>query len=91
MTNVLSYAKINLVRFNLGLSKRDMASLLGVSRQTYYNWASGGGIKDETDILQRLQDVVRTAGEHDWSAEASTYTTSEQRKRRLLALLNQEQ
>jgi len=91
MIDDLGFAQIERVRFNLGLSKEDMSSLLGVSRQTYYNWSHGGSIKEAHRVLARLTEVANVVRDYDWSSVAATKTTSAQRKHELLALLDGEQ
>ena len=90
-TRNISYRHVNKVRFNLGLSIKHLAELLGVSRQTVHNWKRGGRIKDPDIIRARLTDIVRVSAAERWKEKGADLETSAQRKTKLLALLEEEQ
>jgi transposase len=69
--------------FNKGTSAAEVAELLGVSRQTIYNWINRYSCRDNQDLSARLSDAERSGppkiadGKIDhWIAKVIDYTPS---------------
>jgi DNA-binding XRE family transcriptional regulator len=89
MTDRVTFETLERDRFYLGLSRRDMAEILGVTRQTYYNWSKGGVIKQLHRVAARVEHVVDLAILYEIANEAPKLPNSKDRKLWLLAILNE--
>jgi DNA-binding XRE family transcriptional regulator len=87
--DLVTFEQLERERFYLGLSRRDMATILGVSRQTYHNWSKGGNIKDLHRVSARVEHVVDLAVLNNLQDHAPRLPNSTDRKHWLLALLNE--
>ena len=86
----LDFAKVEALRRHMLLTTSDMASLLGVSRMTYYGWVKGRALRRSNDesvraMLRRLLDVMTR---HSWPTPEVIASDQKQRKERLVAILN---
>jgi len=51
----LKFPNIEAERARLGLTKADLADLIGVSYRTFYNWEQSG--KFQLDAMQRMAEL----------------------------------
>lgn len=88
----IDFVKVEALRKHMLLTTSDIASLLGVSRMTYYGWVKGQSLRPANDefvrkMLRRLLAVMR---DHGWPMPEVIASTQKQRKERLVAILNAE-
>lgn len=88
----IDFGRVEALRKHMLLTTSDIASLLGVSRMTYYGWVKGQSLRPSNDefvrkMLRRLLAVMR---DHGWPMPEVIASTQKQRKERLVAILNAE-
>ena len=69
------------------LTKKDMAAILGVSRQTYHNWLKGGRVQNDYYISELLKRMAYISTEQGWDELPPGMGGTQYHKARLLALL----
>lgn len=57
--NVKSYPNIDAERARAGMSKEELARILGVTRKTYYNWVTNGKIPQSK--LEKMADLFHVS------------------------------
>jgi len=87
----LDFARVEALRRHMLLTTNDMASILGVSRVTYYNWVKGKPLRKTNDeqvrkTLRKLLSIIR---DHGWPAPEVLGMEQPQRKERLEELLQE--
>ena len=90
MTNPpLDFEKVELVRERMALTIKDMCTLLGVSRVTYYRWVEGGPIREsnEKKVKETLRQILPLLKDGTWPPEGAQHWTSERRLNTLLEIL----
>lgn len=85
----LDFARVEALRRHMLLTTNDMASILGVSRVTYYNWVKGKALRKNNDeqvrkTLRKLLSVIR---DHGWPTPDVLGMEQPQRKARLEEIL----
>lgn len=85
MSKPLDFTKVESLRQHMLLRKEDMASLLGVSRVTYYAWVGGKPLRKSNEANTRavLKKLLAVVTEHGWPTPT---IRSMQQKHRLTAL-----
>lgn len=89
--NPLDFSKVEALRRHMLLTTSDIASLLGVSRMTYYAWVKGKPIRKSNDVAVRamLKKLLAVMSEHGWPSPEILGLEPKQRKHRLDELLEQ--
>lgn len=92
MTNkvAIDFDRVESLREHMLLSVADMATLFGVSRQTYYHWINGGNLRPRSadkvrDTLRQLLFIVKAG---HWPTADARNLTQKQRHERLLEILD---
>ena len=88
----LDFKKLETLREYAKLTKKEFASLCGVSRMTYYGWLRGQPIRPKNE------EFVRRAGRHllelvrqgHWPIDGVEFVSSEERLERLHKLMADE-
>jgi hypothetical protein len=88
----LDFTKVEALRRHMLLTTQDMSELLGVSRMTYYGWVKGKPLRKSNDEAVRtmLKRLLAVMTEHGWPMPEVIAATQQQRKERLVAILNQQ-
>jgi len=86
----LDFTKVEALRKHMLLTTIDMASLLGVSRMTYYGWVRGKPIRKSNDEYVRLmlKKLLSVMTEHQWPTPEVIAMEQPQRKQRLVEILD---
>lgn len=89
MPNNLDFSKIEALRKHMLITTGEMASLLGVSRVTYYGWVRGQTVrsKNADKVLSTIRILVSIVRDHGWPTPEILGLTQPMRKHRLLALV----
>ena len=85
----IDFAKVESLRRHMLLTMADMATLFGVSRMTYYNWAKGGPIRKSNEVRIRvmLKKLLAVMTEHGWPTPAAIAGGQKRRLGMLLELI----
>lgn len=85
----IDFAKIDTLRRHMLLTVSNMASLLGVSRMTYYSWTNGGTISKGkiTFVKHRIRQLLVVMAEEKWPAPAVIASSQAVRMEMLQAAL----
>jgi DNA-binding transcriptional regulator YiaG len=88
----LDFKKIEALREYAKLTKKEFASLCGVSRMTYYGWISGQPIrpKNEQFIRRMVRALLELVREGKWPEEGVEHLSADERMERLNKLLADE-
>jgi len=86
----VDFEKVEALRKHMLLTSYNMASLLGVSRITYYSWIRGKNVRRTNlvkirDTVKKLLDIVR---DHQWPMPDVIAASQKDRYAKLLELLN---
>jgi DNA-binding XRE family transcriptional regulator len=86
----LDFTKVEALRKHMLLTTTDMASLLGVSRMTYYGWVRGKPLRKTSDEYVRLmlKRLLAVMTEHQWPTPEVIAMEQPQRKQRLVEVLD---
>jgi DNA-binding XRE family transcriptional regulator len=89
----LDFAKVEALRKHMLLTTTDMASMLGVSRMTYYGWVRGKPVRKTNDEYVRLmlRKFLAVMTDHNWPTPEVIAMEQPQRKQRLSEMLEQYQ
>ena len=84
----LDFAKVEALRKHMLLTTSDMASILGVSRMSYYGWVQGKALRKTNEehvraMLRRLLAIMANG----WPMPEIIAASQKQRKARLVELL----
>jgi DNA-binding XRE family transcriptional regulator len=76
-------------RSKLKLRAEDMASILGVSRISYYKWRKGGTMRPTTvkGVEATLRKIAHVMREHKWPTGPEMAMPAERRADRLRSLM----
>ena len=87
----IDFDKVELVRESMQLTISDMASLLGVSRATYYAWTGGGPIRPRNarKVKEVLKELLPLLKDGAWPVPGVRAMTSKERLRTLIDILEQ--
>lgn len=90
MANIVDFEKVEVLRKRMLITKSQMADLLGVTRQTYYNW-TGRPVslrtKNHGHVRDRLRDLLNLIADDTWSLPEVVELSSEERFEKLKGLL----
>jgi AcrR family transcriptional regulator len=90
MSNNIDMAMVDSLRRHMAFTAADLASAVGVSRTTYHNWLAGKPIRDVN--AERLRTVIRRmvaiAKSGEWDARVLDNLPKDQRRERVLALID---
>jgi DNA-binding XRE family transcriptional regulator len=91
--NPLDFTKVEALRKHMLLTTRDMSELLGVSRMTYYGWVRGKPLRKNNDetVRRLLRQMLTLIRDHNWPPPDVIAAEQQQRKERLVEMLNQMQ
>ena len=93
MSKPLDFTKVESLRRHMLLTQGDMASLLSVSRMTYYSWVGGHPIRKKND--EKVRDLLRkfliVVKNHGWPTPEIQAMTHKQRRIRLAQILDEQQ
>ena len=86
----LDFDKIESLRKHMLITRRDMATLLGVTRVTYYGWVHGKPVRASNDLAVRktLKKLLGAMSEHGWPTPDVIAATRDQRMERLRTIIN---
>lgn len=87
----LDFGKVEALRKHMLLTSQDMATLLGVTRMTYYGWVRGKPIRASNDAVVRtmLRRLLAVMSEHGWPTPEVIVASRSERMQRLQELLGQ--
>lgn len=97
MTNngprVIDFAKVEVLRRHMLLTVSDMASVLGVSRVTYYSWLRGKQprVSNMARVKLRLKQMLALLTEQGWPTTDVLEMEQQERVQHLIELLGQGQ
>ena len=89
----LDLAKVEALRKHMLLTTQDMSELLGVSRMTYYGWVKGKPLRKSNDesVRTMLRKLLEVMTRHGWPMPEVIASEQQQRKERLVSILNSDQ
>jgi DNA-binding XRE family transcriptional regulator len=81
----LDFAKVEALRKHMLLTINDMASLLGVTRMTYYGWVRGKPLRKSSESVVRvvLKQLLSVMVDDKWPTPEVIAMESKQRKQHL--------
>lgn len=87
----IDFTKVESLRKHMLLTTADMATLLGVSRMTYYGWVRGQSPRQSNDeaIRGMLRRLLTVMTEHQWPMPEVIAATQKARFDKLNAILQQ--
>jgi len=87
----IDFEKVELVRERMQLTISEMASLLGVSRATYYAWTGGGPIRPRNarKVKDVLKEILPLLKDEAWPVPGVRTMTSKERMSALIDILEQ--
>jgi DNA-binding XRE family transcriptional regulator len=90
--NPIDFNKVESLRRHMLLTVRDMTTLLGVSRMTYYGWVRGQVPRSSTQAKVRimLKRLLSVMTEHGWPMPEVIAATQPERMAMLRQLLDEQ-
>lgn len=91
MSNGVDFAKVEVLRRRMLLSKNQLATLLGVSRLGYHNWVSGKSLiraKNAARVKRVLRRLLNILMEEEWPSPAMIEADSDVRFAKLVELMD---
>jgi DNA-binding XRE family transcriptional regulator len=90
MSNI-DFTKVESLRRHMLLTKDDMASVLSVSRMTYYSWLEGKPLRkaNEQRVRGTLKKLLTVMTTHGWPMPEVCAMEQKDRKKRLVELLQE--
>ena len=87
----LNFEQVEALRKRMLLTTSDMAKLLGVSRQGYYDWRKNNKIrrKREDEVRAKIKLLLSVLVDHQWPTPEVIGMEPPQRLERLEALLEE--
>ena len=84
-------SEVEALRKRMLLTISNMAEVLGVSRQGYYDWRNGRTIRParEKEVRVRLKKLLNVMLAHDWPNPAVLDMEPDERFKHLTALLDE--
>jgi len=93
MTNKspLDFSKVESLRKHMLLTVTDIASVIGISRMTYYSWRKGSVMRKDNDKLMRitLRKLLAVMQDKGWPAPEVIAMEPADRKKRLIKYLEE--
>lgn len=87
----LDFNRVDALRKHMLMTASDMASILGVSRVTYYNWTRGKKLRStsEAKVRRSVRKMLHIIRDHDWPSPEILSMTQPERKKALAELISQ--
>lgn len=85
----LDFDRVEALRKHMLMTSGDMASILGVSRVTYYNWVRGKPVRktNDTQVRRTVKKLLHIIRDHDWPMPEVLAMDQPDRKNKLLEVL----
>lgn len=90
MSNI-DFTKVESLRRHMLLTKDDMASILSVSRMTYYSWVGGKPLRkaNEARVRDTLKKLLSVMTSHGWPMPEVCAMEQKDRRKRLVELIQE--
>ena len=85
----LDFARVEALRKHMLMTSGDMASILGVSRVTYYNWVQGKPVRKTNDaqVRRTVKKLLHIIRDLDWPMPEVLAMDQRDRKNKLVEVL----